>query len=49
MGLAISKLDTLDATERMALSWQRGTLCGGKHTCFRNGDASYNMQCSPGL
>ena len=37
MGLAISELDTLDATERMALSQRDGTLSGGKHTCFQDG------------
>ena len=49
MGLAISELDTLDATEHMALFRRRGTLRGGKRTRFRNRDASYNMQRSPGL
>ena len=48
MGLAISKLDTLDATECMALSRRHGTLHGGKHTCFQNDDAYHNMH-SPGL
>ena len=34
MGLAISELDTLDATEHMALSRRRGTLRGGKILVF---------------
>ena len=49
MGLAVSELDTLDATECMALSRQHGTLRGGKCTCFQNDDAHHNMQCSPRL
>ena len=49
MGLAISELDTPDTTEHMALSQQRGTLCGSKHTCFQNGDAPCNIQHPPGL
>ena len=49
MGLAISELDTLDATEHMALVQRCGTLRGGKRTCFRNGDAPCNIQCPPGL
>ena len=49
MGLAVGELDTLDATEHMALSRRRGTLCGSKCTCLRNDDAYHNMQHSPGL
>ena len=49
MGLAVSELDTLDATEHMACSWQGWTLRGGKRTCFQNDVAHYNMQHSSGL
>ena len=49
MGLPIRKLDTLDATEHMALSWRHKTPRGGKRTCFRNDDTHHNMQRSPVL
>ena len=45
MGLAISKLDTLDATEHMARSWQRWTLRGGKCTGFPSDNAHHIIQC----
>ena len=43
MGLAISELDTLDATEHMAHSWRCWTLRGGKHTGFQSDDAHHIM------
>ena len=49
MGLAVSELDTPDATEHMALFRRRGTLRGGKRTCFRNGDTPCNIQRPQGL
>ena len=49
MGLAVSELDTMDATEHMAHSWRCWTLRGGKCTCFQNDNAHYNMQHSSGL
>ena len=49
MGLAVSQLDTLDATDCMARSWLHWTPRGNKRTCFQNDNAHYNMQCSSGL
>ena len=48
MGLGISELDTMDATEHMARSWRHWTLCGGKHTGFPSDNAHHLMQRSSG-
>ena len=48
MGLAVSELDTLDATDRMAHSWRHWTLCGSKCTGFQSDDAHYIVQHSSG-